>query len=481
MRERDLSAILFAIGNATPSNIESLVLDYNVTESSPAGADEIARSLVHVLEKCGKLQALSIRGYGPRVCEPVLVSLAANRTVREIRLADNDLRDGGASLLATCLRYNSALQFLECDENFVSMNGWQAILNAFMFNKTLCYFQHPWGDYVRCLTRIPQNKHDRVREIIASIQTAVIKNLARMDKMPEFYFDTKAPTMSATETPTEPRSLAPIPDHLLEIQRNNTLMETAQREGLDEDDELVWEGTLHTRNTKNRSRPADRTETISDEVTQDVHSEGVQEAHSEGQDTQQVEEDDDEGFPDDDEWESGGVWDGEEEDADAHDDEYEFDDPPLQTPPPSSADRYDSDLPAPPSGPPPGLSAPSPTVSLIASADVPRTQTGGSSISLNSSADCKQTKKSNRQSATFLKATMIAPAPPPSSTTSRKSTTRNSSSRKFPKKQLPPSPAPIPGGPTVPQKKLPPSPIPRSSSNLRTSPSPTISFVHFLF
>jgi Ran GTPase-activating protein (RanGAP) involved in mRNA processing and transport len=258
-REKDLSSVLSALGPPpqsssfsplTSSTLECLILDYCFSEKNPSGADEFGFALSMFLDACPTIRALSLRGFGHRVLQPLLVVLARNSTLRELRISDNDMKDGGASLLSTALRYNSTLYFLECDDNCISINGWQAIEHAFSFNTSLCQFAYPWEDYARCLARLPSSKHEKLREILGKIQFHVTRNSLNAKEPIDFLFSVKPKTFEIPEIPTSIAPLATVPEFLAEIQRNNCLMDVAIQQGFDDEEDLVWQGSLKNETKK---------------------------------------------------------------------------------------------------------------------------------------------------------------------------------------------------------------------------------------
>ena len=124
------------------------------------GHDEIGRALIKVLENCPNLRALSARGFGSKVLLyslfclsllflpllfilfptppptlkiliPVLHSLNRCPSLQELRISDNDLRDGGASVLAHCLRDNTTLRFGNISKRMICLEIIIFLINIF--------------------------------------------------------------------------------------------------------------------------------------------------------------------------------------------------------------------------------------------------------------------------------------------------------------------------------------------------------------
>lgn len=136
MKKQKLHAVLRSLQCCRA--LERLVLD-RVFRGSESEAEPASLLLEELLARSTSLTSLSLAGGWTRVVRLLARrSLPMNTTLRELCLADNELRDSGASLMAETLRANAALLELDLSANQVGLAGLLSLRNALLSrNRTL--------------------------------------------------------------------------------------------------------------------------------------------------------------------------------------------------------------------------------------------------------------------------------------------------------------------------------------------------------
>eukprot|EP01091_Cochliopodium_minus_P015171 TRINITY_DN5317_c0_g1_i1.p1 TRINITY_DN5317_c0_g1~~TRINITY_DN5317_c0_g1_i1.p1 ORF type:complete len:1070 (-),score=409.82 TRINITY_DN5317_c0_g1_i1:87-3296(-) len=153
----------------------------------------IATSLSSLLKSCPTIKTLKMnKSYDGRVILPLLENLAQNSSLLELDISENKLSDLGGTILAMFLRLNNTLRSITIDNNSIGLSGYQALHTTFKrgLNKSLYFFEFPWGDYIRLNSTVDTQstalvglhkklrpvKQKQLQEVLLEIQLQIAKN-----------------------------------------------------------------------------------------------------------------------------------------------------------------------------------------------------------------------------------------------------------------------------------------------------------------
>mmetsp|Transcript_15762 Transcript_15762/g.61575 ORF Transcript_15762/g.61575 Transcript_15762/m.61575 type:complete len:971 (-) Transcript_15762:53-2965(-) len=189
--------------------LHTLVLDKAYRGSKQAHANEaVARALAMLVNQNANIKALSLaKGYGDVLCS-FFDHFATNSSLLELDVSRNLGKDLAASSIASALRGNCTLRYLELDANSISLTGWQAVAQILSVNHTLLDMPFPWADYQRCASALPQEKRLALRRLLNDIQDMLSRN--RTTSSPRDRCTAlKQKYTIVTEVPT-PRTVKPL-------------------------------------------------------------------------------------------------------------------------------------------------------------------------------------------------------------------------------------------------------------------------------
>ncbi|KAF9581215.1 hypothetical protein BGW38_001854, partial [Lunasporangiospora selenospora] len=148
LKRLDLSAV--SLDSNRDPDVETCKMLGQMVSSSSSRLEELflqGEETAELTSRMGKNLWRSFQGIG------------SSRYLTRLNVRRNRFRDEGALALAEALRVNQSLQWLDMDENDVTMDGFNAILSAFhqggtehvptgsrFYNSTLCYFEPPVRD-----------------------------------------------------------------------------------------------------------------------------------------------------------------------------------------------------------------------------------------------------------------------------------------------------------------------------------------------
>jgi len=232
LKEKGFVALLRSISQAESSTLDTLILDNAYAGSGTSSAVEVAKWIASLLNSAPNFQALSMAGgYDLKLLQPFLEALQTAPHLLELNVSKNKMGDKGASYLANAMRMNTTLQFLNCDENQIGLNGWLSILAAFRKNKTIHRFTYPWFDFERIVDTLEAEHQLKLIEVMGDIQEAADLNV-NADTGRLFVLEKRdAPTVY--EAPTHTLPLCPVPEALLRHQEQAMLVDI---KATDEDD-----------------------------------------------------------------------------------------------------------------------------------------------------------------------------------------------------------------------------------------------------
>ncbi|PRP83128.1 EF-hand domain-containing protein [Planoprotostelium fungivorum] len=144
-REKQFVSLISSVMNG---RVTSLYLD-NVFQRPPT--EVVANSLCVMLSNTASLRTLSLNGgYMRHNIIPVLRVLeTSNHSLTSLSITHNKLGDFGAEAISHCLRFNCFLNYLDCDNNQITLTGWQTICSGLKLNKIINHIEYPSADLER--------------------------------------------------------------------------------------------------------------------------------------------------------------------------------------------------------------------------------------------------------------------------------------------------------------------------------------------
>jgi Ran GTPase-activating protein (RanGAP) involved in mRNA processing and transport len=214
--------------------LDTLLLDRTYCNVEHA---KVGKSLAAILKHVPSIKALSLRGGYSRVLPDFLAALAANDSLIELDLSNNQIADAGAFCVAAMLRCNRALQLLICDRNDIGLPGWASVRLSFRpFNRSLVALPYPWIDMGRYISSVSQEstKQTKLRSVLADIQASVATNTATSGER-QYVLDRRPCTTAeqnawwSNDTLAQQPPLTDVPEALLELPEHIAMLQDEAR------------------------------------------------------------------------------------------------------------------------------------------------------------------------------------------------------------------------------------------------------------
>lgn len=198
--------------------LHTLVLDKAYRGSKQHHANEaVAQALAMLVNQNGNIKALSLaKGYGDVLCS-FFDHFTGNSSLLELDVSRNAGKDLAASSIASSLRGNGTLRYVELDGNCISLTGWQAVAQILSVNHTLLDMPFPWSDYQRCVGSLPADKQLALRRLLNDIQDMLSRN--RSTNSPKDRCSAlrhKYTIVTEVPTPSSVKPLATLPQEMPE-------------------------------------------------------------------------------------------------------------------------------------------------------------------------------------------------------------------------------------------------------------------------
>ncbi|GAM27944.1 hypothetical protein SAMD00019534_111200 [Acytostelium subglobosum LB1] len=133
---RALIDILGSIRIMSNCNLHQLNLSNNYFAEGAEG-EHLCNLIAKIINSVESLKAVNLSGGKyplGKALVPLFGELAKSITLKEIDLSDNALGDWAASSLGEVLRHNSALNYINLDNNQFSLQGWTSIAQPLLFD-----------------------------------------------------------------------------------------------------------------------------------------------------------------------------------------------------------------------------------------------------------------------------------------------------------------------------------------------------------
>ena len=166
----------------------------------------IYTSIYECLQVNKSIKSLSLcGGYSNHILLPLLEGLQENDSLLELCISGNKIGDTGACCIAKLLRNNKSLVSLHCDDNGISISGFNAIALSIKQSNVIQYFGIPWNDMT---SNIPKGKKFKnTGQLLLAIHDKMIQN-RNASPLPRFQTSKNLPIiMEVIPLPEVPEAL----------------------------------------------------------------------------------------------------------------------------------------------------------------------------------------------------------------------------------------------------------------------------------